>query len=176
MKLGILAAACVLALAAQQTSSTTSAQQPPAPTLTPEQIAAYTAALPDAPGRDVVVKVCGVCHEPQRAGSLRLTREGWQATVDKMMGLGAQATPADQATIVEYLSTQFKGEAPKPINMNSAPAIELEAVAGLLRKEAAAWIEYRNKTGPCKTLDDFKKVPGVPFKKIDDRRDRLVCF
>ena len=53
---------------------------------------------------------------------------------------------------------------------------EFESVAGLLRKEAAAWIEHRKKAGPCKSLDDFKKVPGVPFKKIDDRRDRLVCF
>jgi DNA uptake protein ComE-like DNA-binding protein len=48
-------------------------------------------------------------------------------------------------------------------------------VAGLLRKEAAAWIAYRKKA-LCKSLDDFKKVPGVPFKKIDERRDRLVCF
>jgi DNA uptake protein ComE-like DNA-binding protein len=59
--------------------------------------------------------------------------------------------------------------------LNTAPAIDLEAVAGLLRKEAAAWIAYRGKT-PCKALDDLKKVEGLEFKKIDERRDRLVCY
>ena len=72
--------------------------------------------------------------------------------------------------------THFKGDAPKPINLNTAPAIDLESVAGLLRKEAAALIAYRTKHGPCKTLEDLKKVPGVDFRKIDRRRDRLVCF
>jgi hypothetical protein len=28
----------------------------------------------------------------------------------------------------------------------------------------------------CTSPDDFKKVPGVPVKKIDDHRDRLVYF
>ena len=69
----------------------------------------------------------------------------------------------------------YKGEAAKPINMNTASAVELESVAGLLRKEAALWIKYRNDT-PCKSIDDLKKVPGFPFKKADSRRDRLVCF
>jgi competence protein ComEA len=93
-----------------------------------------------------------------------------------MQGLGARATDEEWKQVIDYLATNFKGEAPKPINLNSASSVELESVAGLLRKEAAAWIAYRNKNGPCTKLDDLKKVVGVPFKKIDDRRDRLVCF
>jgi DNA uptake protein ComE-like DNA-binding protein len=97
--------------------------------------------------------------------------------MEKMKGLGASAlaSGSELAQITDYLAENFKGEAPKPINLNTASAIDLEAVGGLLRKEAAAWIEYRKKT-PCKSLDDLKKVDGLPFKKIDDRRDRLVCF
>jgi competence protein ComEA len=132
--------------------------------------------LPDAPGKDVTVRVCSQCHEPQRAASVRLTRDAWEAVLEKMVGLGMRASDDDLKQILEYLSENLKGEAPKPINMNSATPVELESVAALLRKEAAAWIAYRNKNGPCKTLDDLKKVPGVPFKKIDERRDRLVCF
>ena len=137
---------------------------------------AFAQELPDGPGKDVAVRVCGQCHEPQRAASVRLTREGWEGVVAKMVGLGARATDAELAQITDYLSENFKGEAPKPINMNTASSVDLEAVAGLLRKEAAIWIAYRNKNGPCKSLDDLKKVDGLPFKKIDDRRDRLVCF
>jgi hypothetical protein len=29
---------------------------------------------------------------------------------------------------------------------------------------------------PGKTLEDLKKVQGLPFTKIDEPRDRLVCF
>ena len=158
--------------------SLTRAQQPAqGRTFTPDEMAAYRAALPDAPARDLVIRVCGQCHEPTRAASLRLTRDGWEQVVQKMRGLGASAlaTDAQFADITDYLSDNFKGEAPKPLNLNTAPAIDLEAVAGLLRKEAAIWIEYRKKT-PCKTLDDLKKVEGLPFKKIDERRDRLVCI
>jgi|SRR5579872_1871796 len=146
-------------------------------TFTPEELATYRAALPDAPARETVIRVCGQCHEPQRAASLRLTREGWEGVVQKMKGLGASAlaTDAELAQITDYLSENFKGEAARPINLNSASAIDLEAVAGLLRKEAAIWIAYRAKT-PCKSLDDLKKVEGLPFEKIDTRRDRLSCF
>ncbi len=155
------------------------AAQPPAaapPPLTPEQITALGAGMPDGPAKTITVRTCGQCHEPQRVAALRLTRDGWNDVLAKMAGLGAKATDAEFAQILDYLSEHYKGEAAKPINMNTASAVELESVAALLRKEAAAWIKYRNEVGFCKTLDDFKKVPGVPFKKIDTRRDRLVCF
>ena len=169
-----------MVLAGQATTTTTAAPQQasPAPlrTFTPEEIAAMAATLPEGPARELTVKVCAQCHEPQRAASVRLTREGWEGVVAKMVGLGARASDTELEQITDYLATNFKGEAPKPINMNTASSVELESVATLLRKEAAIWIAYRIKNGGCKTLDDLKKVPGLPFKKIDERRDRLVCF
>jgi DNA uptake protein ComE-like DNA-binding protein len=93
-----------------------------------------------------------------------------------MVGLGMKGSDEEIAKVLEYLSENFKGEALRPLNLNRGTAIELESIAGLLKKEAAAWIGHRTKVGPCKSLDDLKKVPGVPFKKINDRRDRLVCF
>ena len=155
------------------------AAQPPAtipPPLTPEQIVALGAGMPEGPAKTITVRTCGQCHEPQRAAALRLTRDGWDEVIAKMAGLGAKATDAEFAQILDYLAENYKGEAPKPINLNTASSVELESVAGLLRKEAAAWMKYRNEVGFCKTLDDLKKVPGVPFKKIDTRRDRLVCL
>ena len=132
--------------------------------------------LPDAPGKDETVRLCGTCHEAQRAAAVKLTREGWQDTIAKMVELGAAGSDEELAKVLDYLAEHFKGDAPQPLNLNKATAIELESVAGLLKKEAAAWIDHRKTSGPCKSLDDFKKVPGVPFKKIDERRDRLVCF
>ena len=132
--------------------------------------------FPDGPGKDVTVRMCGTCHPSARGASVRLTREGWQNVIAKMVSLGAKGTDEELAAVLDYMATHFEGDAPKPVNMNTAPAIDLESVAGLLRKEAAALIAYRSKHGPCKTLDDLKKVPGVDFRKINRRRDRLVCF
>ena len=180
---GVLATAAIVT-AQQQTTTTSTSTTSTAPaqatvqlrTFTPEEIAAMAATMPEGAARELTVKVCGQCHEPQRSASLRLTREGWEGVVQKMVGLGARANAAELEQVTDYLATNFKGEAPKPINMNSASSVELESVAALLRREAALWIAYRTKNGPCKSLDDLKKVVGLPFKKIDERRDRLVCF
>ena len=169
MRTRIFPAAVAVALA---TAVIVSAQSQTAPA----ESAPVGAALPDGAGKDITVRVCGQCHEPERAASLRLARDGWADVVKKMADLGASATDAELAQITEYLADNFKGETLKPLNMNTASSIELESIAGLLRKEAAIWIAYRTATGACKTLDDLKKVPGLPFKKIDERRDRLVCF
>lgn len=169
-----LAAAAYVAVAI--VSADASQQAGPLRTFTPEEIAKMAETMPAGEARELTVRVCAGCHEPQRAASVRLTREGWEETVAKMVGLGARATPEELKQVTDYLASNFKGEAPRPINLNSASSVDLEAVAGLLRKEAAAWIAYRNKNGPCTKLDDLKKVIGVPFKKIDERRDRLVCF
>ena len=131
--------------------------------------------FPDGPGKDVTVRICGTCHPAARGAAVRLTREGWQDVIAKMAGLGAKGSDEELALVLDYLSVNFKGDAPKPVNMNTATAIDLESVAGLLRKEAAAVIAYRTKH-PCTTLDDLKKIPGVDFRKINRRRDRLVCF
>jgi DNA uptake protein ComE-like DNA-binding protein len=66
--------------------------------------------------------------------------------------------------VLDYLATHFLGEASQPINVNTAPQIDLEAVAGLLRREAAAIIE------------DLEKAPGLDFNEIDSRRDFIVAM
>jgi competence protein ComEA len=155
-------------LAARQDQAQSQAQSPP-PQFTGE-------GLPDGPGKDTVVKVCAVCHEPRRAASLRLTRDGWAAVIDDMVRRGAKGTDDELNIVLDYMAANFLGEAARPLNVNTANAIDLESVGGLLRKEAAAVLEYRDKHGPFKTLDDMKKVPGLDFKKIDSRRDYLVAI
>lgn len=134
------------------------------------------AQLPAGPGREETVRICGTCHPADRAASVRLTRAGWQDVMTKMVGLGAKGSDQELESVLTYLSTNFKGEARKPLNLNTATSVDLESIVGLLRRESAAWIDYRKKQGPCKTLDDLKKVNGLDFQKIEERRDRLVCF
>jgi competence protein ComEA len=133
-----------------------------------------SAQLPDGPGKETVVKVCGVCHDAITAAAVRLTRDGWQSTINDMVARGAKGTDEELNQVLDYLAAHFLGEGDKPLNLNTATSIELESVLSLLRKEAAAFIAYREKNGPFKSFDDLKKIPGVPYKKIEDRKDRLV--
>ncbi|MGH9385261.1 MAG: helix-hairpin-helix domain-containing protein [Vicinamibacterales bacterium] len=132
--------------------------------------------LPDGPGKDVTVSACGQCHAPEIVASVRLTPDGWRETLTAMVERGAKANERELETIFTYVSTHFKGEAEKPLNVNTATSVELESVAGLLRKEAAVLIAHRENVGPCKKLDDLKKVAGLDYKKIEARKDRLVCM
>jgi len=165
----LIAAASILSLFATTIVVSGQGASPPAVTPSGE-------GLPDGPGKDVMVRTCGVCHEPRRAASVRLTRDGWATVVEDMVRRGAKGSDADLAAIVDYLSTNFLGEAPRPLNINSAPQIDFESVLELLRREAAAVVAYREKHGAFKTVDDLKKVPGLDFKKIDSKRDRIVAF
>ena len=133
-------------------------------------------ALPEAPGRDVTVRLCSNCHPAETVASQRLTPEGWRELIKRMVAVGAEGTQQDLETVFQYLSTHFAVEAPMALDLNTAMAVDLESVAGLLRKEAAALIAYREKNGPCKKLEDLKKVPGLDYKKIEARKERLACM
>jgi competence protein ComEA len=132
--------------------------------------------LPDGPGKDATVKACAPCHEARRAASVRLTREGWAAVIEGMRQRGAKLSDEEFPIVLDYLSTHFLGAAPQPLNVNTASQIDFEAAGGLLRREAAAVIQYREKHGRFKSLDDLKKVPGLDFKKIENRRDAMVVM
>jgi competence protein ComEA len=167
LDLRVMIVGCVLLIGAGVAAS--SGQDPQVPPPSGE-------GMPDGAGKDVMVRACGICHEPRRAASVRLTRDGWAAVIEGMMARGAKVSDDEFPIVLDYLTTHFLGEAAQPINVNTAPQIDLEAVAGLLRREAAAIIEYREKNGPYKTLEDLENVPGLDFSKIDSRRDFIVAM
>jgi competence protein ComEA len=117
-----------------------------------------------------------VCHHSERSAAVRLTREGWEGVIGDMIQRGARGTDEELTAVLEYLSTHFLGDAPRPLNLNRANNVELESVAGLTRKEAAAFLKWRDAAGSCKSLDDLKKVAGLDYKKIEARKTFLVCF
>jgi competence protein ComEA len=59
--------------------------------------------LPQAPGRDTVVKVCGKCYSPNILIATPRTRQGWEETITKMSGMGAVATDDEFTDILDYL-------------------------------------------------------------------------
>ena len=57
--------------------------------------------LPDAPGRDVTVKVCGSCHAPETVASVRFAPEGWREVIARMVAAGAEGTDKELATVFD---------------------------------------------------------------------------
>ena len=60
--------------------------------------------LPDAPGKEITVKMCGTCHEAERSAAVRLTREGWEEVMAKMVALGARGTDDELKQVLDYLA------------------------------------------------------------------------
>lgn len=130
--------------------------------------------LPEGPGKAQTLNLCGTCHEAAKATSVKLTREGWVETIDRMKAFGASGADEDFAAVLEYLATHFEGETVRPLDMNTAEAIDLESVLQLLRRESRAVLEYRSSRGPLSSLDDLKGLDPEIFKKIEAKKDRIV--
>ena len=156
----MLLAAVVLAAAAASALAAADAGR----TLTQEEITELAKTMPEGPDRELTVRVCAACHEPQRAASIRLTREGWEEVVAKMVGLGAKATDEELVKVIDYLAVNYKGEAAKPININTAPAVELESVAGLLRRKQRSG-SSTGTTRRARASTTSRRSPGSPTKK-----------
>jgi competence protein ComEA len=126
------------------------------------------------PGKAEAERICIQCHEFARSVTPRQDRAGWQATLDKMVALGAKGTQKDFDAIVDYLAKTYPGEEVPKIKVNEARAIELESGLSLTRSQAAAIIQYRTRNGDFKSIEDLKKVPGIDAAKIEARKDRLL--
>jgi competence protein ComEA len=99
-------------------------------------------------------------------------RDGWEATITKMAGFGAQGTDDDYTAILEYLVKNFPAN--PPVNVNKATAAQLESGLSFTTAESEAVITYRDKNGDFKTLDDLKKVPDLDAKKVDAKKARIT--
>jgi len=132
------------------------------------------AQLPEGPGRAETEQLCKGCHDTAKSVSVRQDRNGWGATLTKMVGLGLKASNKDLQTILEYLTKNFPAEELPPINVNKARAIQLESRLSLKRSEASAIIRWRKANGGFQSIEDLKKVPGIDFARIEAKKDRLA--
>jgi competence protein ComEA len=130
--------------------------------------------LPEGAGKTEMEKMCTQCHELSRSVSLRQDRDGWSQTMSKMAAFGMKSTETDYAQVLSYLTLHYPPEDLPPVNINKAPAIEMEARLSLKRSQAAALIAYRKAHGDFKSLEDLKKVPLLDFDMLASKKDRIV--
>ena len=126
--------------------------------------------LPDGPGKDTLIRVCGDCHSPDNVIANGQDRTGWENEITKMAGFGAQGTDEDFTAILDYLTKNF----PAPVNVNKATAAQLQSGLGFTTAQAAAIVEYRKENGDFKNIDDLKKVPELDAKQLDAKKVRIA--
>jgi competence protein ComEA len=119
------------------------------------------------PGKQLLDRTCTACHTIDTVMDQRNTKDRWSQVVDDMVSRGAQASDADLTRIVDYLG---KIRAPK-ISVNTLNAADLTDASGLPKDSAAAIVDYRDKHGAFKNLDELKQAPGVDAAAIDKKKD-----
>lgn len=65
------------------------------------------------------------------------------------------------------------GLAVAAVNINTATVDELNAVKGIGPSKAKAIVDYRDKNGPFKSVDDLKEIKGFGDKSIAKLRGEL---
>jgi cytochrome c5 len=109
-------------------------------------------ALPAGEGRDIVAVACTQCHTLNPLTAMRDGPVGWKRHVYNMVIRGAQLTPREVDTVLQYLNTNFgPGQSLPP-----AKPITLAAGAG---KEL---VETR-----CALCHDLERVTSAKRQKRD---------
>lgn len=86
---------------------------------------AGAAQFPDAPGKDVVQKVCGACHGAEVTIAKGRTRQQWGEVIASMVARGAKGTDQEFAQVLDYLTKNLPVEAnaPGPSAGGAGPAL-----------------------------------------------------
>jgi mono/diheme cytochrome c family protein len=70
--------------------------------------------LPAGDGRDLMIRTCSQCHDPDRAAKERRTFPEFQDLMAEMQTNGLQASDADLDAIAHYLANSFPPSLPLP--------------------------------------------------------------
>ena len=89
---------------------------------------------------------------------------------------GAAQAPSGNPAPVKSVKTakSVKGEVLASVNINTASVKELDALPGIGTKTAALIVEYRQKNGPFKKIEELMNVRGVGEKSFLKLKPQLT--
>ena len=93
----ILLSASLLAACGSGSSAATNAPSPNAPT-----------SGSTVNGQAIMMQACSACHNISRVTSAQKDATQWKMTVDRMIARGAQVSPQDEQTLIDYLAATYK--------------------------------------------------------------------
>jgi len=129
--------------------------------------------MPEGEVKQVILKMCVGCHQPDHFTKYHHTRDEWQAILARM-GQRANASSQDADIIFNYLSANYpKIEDATKVNVNKASARDIEARLGFTTKEAETIVQYRNDHGDFRDWGEMLVIYGVDGKKVDAAHERM---
>jgi hypothetical protein len=78
--------------------------------------------LPNSPGKDTLIEVCTQCHAIGIVIQQDRAPEEWDELMQRMVGMGAPATPDQQQAILAYLKKNFVKPATPAASASAGPA------------------------------------------------------
>lgn len=125
------------------------------------------------------IEACGGMSPDAAASSLNLARivqDGEQVIVqsvqevEQALHASAAANSGASSNAGDSLSSQ--GDAAK-VNINTADVVQLQTLNGIGASKAKKIVEYREKNGLFKSIDDLSNVSGIGTKTVDNLRDSI---
>ena len=77
------------------------------------------------------------------------------------------------AMVVAFSAPSWATDAGK-INLNKATAAELSQLKGIGMKYAERIVEFRDKNGSFKEVEDLLKIQGIGPKTLEKNKDRII--
>jgi competence protein ComEA len=118
--------------------------------------------------------LCSKCHSANVILAYGQNRVGWENTITKMVGQGAEGTDEDFTEIADYLTEKFPPSTTQKVFVNMAADKQLAGVLEISLDEAKVIVAARDKAKGFKSIEELKAVPNVDTKKIDAKKDQLV--
>jgi cytochrome c len=123
--------------------------------------------LPNGPGKDVVMRTCNACHAATIVLEHGQTREQWDETITKMIGMGAQGSDEDFNMIAEYLAKYVPpATAAKPDTAQASPAPSAATSAAPTTAEARGNAIFTQNCAACHNSDSTDKKVGPGLKGL----------
>jgi competence protein ComEA len=82
----------------------------------------------------------------------------------------AETAPTPASTTKAVMAVKPMGK----VNINTADAATLMTLDGIGESKAKAILEYRQKNGPFKSVDDLTKVKGIGDNTLAQLREQLT--
>ncbi len=162
-------------------ASSTSADAPDAP-LT--EICVHVGGCVGAPGVYYLAEGDRVADAIAQAGGMTAEAAPDALNLARVLTDGEQVIVASAADVAEAAAGAAPASAPDPastaaahaggaVNINTASSQELQTISGIGEAKAKKIIDYREKNGPFKTVDDLTNVSGIGEKTLEGLRDQI---
>jgi competence protein ComEA len=137
-------------------------------------LAAQSQTMPDGPGKEIILRECTACHQPDHFTKYRHTNEEWQAIVIRMSQRVRSISKEEIDTVQKYLATNYpKLDDAMKLNVNKATAEELSDRLGLTLDEAKAVVDYRQRHGTFREWGELLAIYGVDGRKVEAAKDKM---